>query len=217
MNFVKSYFLKCIASIIPTMSLPEAIFKSNSEIARNLTSALKDCVLDEDEDDYYVSHILCKRAEDSIQAILDNTSAILKLVKKPVLDSDKLQSPDPVTFSHSVKVVDTIFVEAEPLVCEPIVIGTAIFCNQEVAGGVFVSPSVYVLNDSHCAVSQGLSIVGSHSFCLPDGKANEKVGKSPLYSGIVIYFHVLVLAVVTVTIGRPTVFFMLGQWPNAIT
>ncbi len=119
------------------MSLPDSILKSNSAIASNLASAIKDAVLDEDEDDYYVSHILCKRAEDSIQAILNNnTSAILKLFKKPVVDSDELQSPDPITFSHSVEVVDTIFVEAESLVCEPVVFGAAIVCSLEVAGGV---------------------------------------------------------------------------------
>ncbi len=114
--------------------------------------------------------------------------------------------------------VDTIFEEAESLVCEQVLVGAAVFYSVEVAGEVFISPSVSVFCDSHHAVSKGLSVFSSHWFGLPNGKAKEKVGKSPLYLGIVIYYHLYIpVLAVTVTIGRPTVYFILGLWPNAIT
>ena len=194
------------------MSVPDDVSKSNSALAETIVSSFTSFLReDEDEDECPIN----TNVVDSIKAALDaRFSNIFRCFENLNADTDKLQSPDPIDFSPSISHVsdDVFFEEAVPLNIKPVVFEAASFCYVEVAGGVFVSPTVSVFNDSH-HVS-----FNRPSFCLLDGKAKEKVGKPPLYLGIAIYFHIHVpVWAVAVTISRPTVHFILGLWPNAIT
>ena len=216
--FNKSYLCEynCLV-FIPTMSVPDSISKSNSALAETIVSAFTDFVREDDED---VCPVISNNMNDvvfSIKAALDARFSTISncFENLKVNRVNKLQSPDPVTFSHTVEVVDNLE-EAEPLIIKSVLNEAAVCCNVEVAGVVFISPTVSVFNHSHHIVSKGLSTLSSHSVGLPDGKPREKVGKCPLYSGIVVYFYAPVMAIM-VTIGRPTVSFIWGLWPNAIT
>ncbi len=84
---------------------------------------------------------------DSFEATLNNRfTAISKLFEKPVIKRvNKLHSPDPssLPFRIQLRWQTLIFEEAEPIVFEQVSVGAAVY-NVEVAGGVFVSPSVTV-------------------------------------------------------------------------